>query len=470
MTEVAATPQTAHQTVRDAAARARITPRFGLLEFLRRVREDQLSILTEDLFGQDIAYSRILFLHSFIINKPEYIEHVLLGNQRNYRKSDFLRRILGPLLGQGLLISEGEFWRRQRRIAAPAFHARRVAEFITAMTACTEARLDRWRSRGAPFDMANEMYELTLEIVARTMFSTNISGDMASLRRLTDVVVALRPSLLDLLGFPQWLPRPQAAAYRRAIAEFEALVARLLAERRADGRDRGDLLSMLLAARDPETGEGMSDRQLRDEILTILLAGHETVANALSWTWYLLAQNPEAEARLHEELARVLGGRPPRFAELAELKWTGMVIDEAMRLYPPAHSIGRTALGEDHIGGLRVPPGANLTISIYLTHRNPNLWPDPERFDPTRFAPEALAARHRFAYLPFGGGPRICIGNSLAIAEAKAILATIAQHYRVRLAAGRPVEPIGLVTLRPKNGVWVTLEPRSDAAATVRRC
>ena len=450
-----------------ATARARVTPRFGLIEFLRRVREDQLSILGEDLFGQDIAYSRILFLHSFIINKPEYIEQILLGNQRNYRKSDFLRNILGPLLGEGLLISEGDFWRRQRRIAAPAFHARRIAEFVSAMTECTQARLSGWRSRNAPFDVANEMYELTLDIVARTMFSTDVSADVALLRRLTDVVVASPPSLLDLLGLPRWLPRRQGADYRRAITEFEALVRRLLAERRADGRDRGDLFSMLLAARDPETGEGMSDRQLRDEILTILLAGHETVANALTWTWYLLAQHPDAEARLHDELDRVLGGRPPGFADLADLKWTGMIIDEAMRLYPPAHSIGRTAIGEDHIGGLRVPPGANLTVSIYMTHRNPNLWPDPARFDPMRFTPEAVAARHRFAYLPFGGGPRICIGNSLAIAEAKAILATIAQRYRVRLAPGRPVEPIGLVTLRPKNGVWVTLEARS-AAATMR--
>jgi len=389
---------------------------------------------------------------------------VLLTNQRNYRKSDFLRRILGPLLGDGLLISEGELWRRQRRIAAPAFHAKRIAEFVTAMTSCAAATLERWRSMTGPFDVATEMLALTLDIVARTMFSIDVGGEIASLRRLTDIVVALRPSTLDLLGLPEWIPRRQPAAYRRAIAEFEALVSRLLAERRADGRDRGDLLSMLLAARDPETGEGMSDRQLRDEILTILLAGHETVANALTWTWYLLARHPEAEARLHEELDRVLGARVPGFADLAELEWTRMVIEEAMRLYPPAHTVSRTAIGEDRIGGVRVPPGAAITISAYLTHRNPNLWPNPERFAPERFAPEAVAQRHRFAYLPFGGGPRICIGNGLAMVEAKAIVATIAQRYRVRLAPGHVVEPIGLVTLRAKNGVRVTLEPRAGAA------
>jgi cytochrome P450 len=434
-------------------------PQFGLIEFLRRVRTDQLSTLTPELFGRAMIYNRLLFLHSFLINKPEYIEHVLLTNQRNYRKSDFLRRILGPLLGDGLLISEGEFWRRQRRIAAPAFHAKRIAEFVTAMTSCTATTLAGWRSMTGPFDIAAEMLALTLDIVARTMFSTDVGGEIASLRRLTDIVVALRPSTLDLLGLPEWIPRRQPAAYRRAIAEFEALVSRLLAERRADGRDRGDLLSMLLAARDPETGEGMSDRQLRDEILTILLAGHETVANALTWTWYLLARHPEAEARLHEELDRVLGGRLPSFADLAELEWTRMVIEEAMRLYPPAHTISRTAIGEDWIGGVRVPPGAAITISAYLTHRNPNLWRNPERFEPERFAPGAVAQRHRFAYLPFGGGPRICIGNGLAIVEAKAIVATIAQRYRVRLAPGQVVEPIGLVTLRAKNGVRVTLEP-----------
>ena len=242
-------------------------------------------------------------------------------------------------------------------------------------------------------------------------------------------------------------------------------MAGVLAERRAHGIDRGDLLAMLLAARDPDTGEGMSDKQLRDEILTIFLAGHETTANALSWVWYLLARHPQAEARLHEELDRVLGGRVPAYADLAELKWTRMVIEETLRLYPPAHTIARTALGEDRIGGVRVPAGAFISISMYVTHRNPNLWPQPERFDPERFAPAEVARRHRFAYLPFGGGPRICIGSSFALAEAQVVVATIAQRYQVRLAPGQIVEPIGLITLRPKGGMKVTLEPRRTAAA-----
>jgi len=443
-----------------------LAPRFGLIEFLRRVREDQLSTLVPEVFDRNMIYNRIVFLHSFLINKPEYIEHILLTNHANYAKSQFLRRILGPVLGEGLLISEGEFWRRQRRIAAPAFHNKRITEFVATFAACAETTLARWRTMREPFDVTAEMMALTLNIIARTMFSTDVSGEVETVRRLMDIVVATRPSVLDLLGLPEWLPRRQPRAYRHAIAEFEALVSRFLAERRADGIDRGDLLSMLLAARDPETGDRMSDKQLRDEILTIIAAGHETTANALSWIWYLLAQHPGVEARLHDELDRVLGGRLPTYADLAELKWTRMVIEEAMRLYPPAHAIARTALGEDRIGGVRVPAGAHMTINIYVTHRNPKLWPQPERFEPARFAPAEVARRHRFAYLPFGGGPRICIGNSFAIAEAQAIIAALAQRYRVRLVPGQVVRPIGLVTLRPKNGIWVTLEPRNQGMVT----
>lgn len=441
-----------------------MAPRFGPLELLRRVRTDQLSTLAPEMFGRNLIHSRLLFLHSFLVNKPDYIEHIVLTNQANYSKSHFLRNMLGPLLGDGLLISEGEFWRRQRRIAAPAFHNRRIADFVTTMAACTETMLARWRTRAAPFDVAADMMALTLDIICRTMFSTDVTGDVEAVRRLMNIVVAFPVSMLDLFGFPQWLPRLRPPGFRQTIAEFETFVARLLAERRTDPTDHGDLLAMLLAARDPETGEGMTDKQLRDEILTIFMAGHETTANALSWVWYLLARHPDAEARLHEEVDRVLGGRAPGFADLAELKWTRMVIDEAMRLYPPAHGISRTAIGEDHIGGVRIPAGANISISMYVTHRNPNLWPEPERFDPERFTPEAVARRHRFAYMPFGGGPRVCIGNSFAIAEAQVIVAMIAQRFRLRLVADQVVEPVALITLRPKNGVLVTLEPRRGHA------
>lgn len=437
-----------------------MAPRFGLLEMLRRVRTDQLSILAPEMFSRNLIHNRLLFLDSFLVNKPEYIEHVLLTNQANYAKSHFLRNMLGPLLGEGLLISEGELWRRQRRIAAPAFHNRRIAEFVATMASCTDTMLARWRTMAQPFDVAAEMMALTLDIISRTMFSADVSDDTAAVRRLMDVVVRMPVSMLDLFGLPQWLPRSQSAPLRRAIAEFDALVGRFVAQRRDDPTERHDLLAMLLTARDGESGEAMSDKQLRDEILTIFMAGHETTANALSWTWYLLARHPDVETRLHEEVDRVLGGRMPAFADLARLPWTRMVIEEAMRLYPPAHAIARRAIAEDRIGGVRIPPGAMIRISMYMTHRNPNIWPQPERFDPERFAPAAVAQRHRFAYLPFGGGPRICIGSGFAMAEAQVILAAVAQRYRLCLARGHEIEPIGLLTLRPKNGIWVTLEPR----------
>jgi len=442
-----------------------LAPRFGLIEFFRRIRTDQLSTLTPEVFGRNLIHTRLLFLHSYLVNKPEYIEHVLLTNQANYRKSEFLRHMLGPVLGEGLLISEGDFWRRQRRIAAPAFHSRHIADLVATMIACTEAMLARWRTLAQPFDVSAEMMALTLDIIARTMFSIDVSRDVATIRRLMDTVVAIPASMLDLLGLPEWLPRPRSAALRGAIAEFDAMVARVLAERRAEAGtvEHRDLLAMLLAARDPETGEGMSDKQLRDETLTMIAAGHETTANALGWVWYLLSQHPDAEARLHDELDRVLGGRMPGLADLAELKWTRMVIEEALRLYPPAHAISRTAIGEDRIGGVRIPPGASISISMYVTHRNPNIWPEPERFDPERFAPEAVARRHRFAFLPFGGGPRVCIGNTFALTEAQLIVAAIAQRYRLRLAPDAVVEPIGLVTLRAKNGISMMLEPRKAA-------
>lgn len=437
-----------------------LAPRFGLIEFVRRLRKDRLSVFSPEVFHRNLIYNRILFLDSFMVNKPEYIEHVLLTNQQNYVKSHFVRTLLGPLLGNGLLLSEGVFWRRQRGIAAPAFQPKRIAGFLDVMVAEAEAMAACWQEKREPCDIAAEMMGLTLSIIARTMFSSDVAADIETVRRLMDEVVAQRPNLLDLFGLPRWLPRRHSKGYRGAVQAFDALVARIIAERRSQGVDRGDLLSMLLAARDPESGEGMSDKQLRDEILTIFVAGHETTANALSWTWHLLAQHPEVEAKLHAELDQVLGGRAPSFADLAKLKYTRMVFEEAMRLYPPAHTISRTAVQADWIGGVRIPRGAAIFINIYVTHRNPTLWPEPDRFDPERFAPEAVANRHRFAYLPFGGGPRICIGGGFAMAESLTILAIIAQRYRLRSAPGRTVEPIGLVTLRPKHGIWMTVSRR----------
>jgi len=438
----------------------KLASQVGFFDYVQRLREDQLSAYPPEVFHRNLTYSRIFFLHSFLVNRPEYIEHVLLTNQQNYVKSQFLRTMLGPLLGNGLLLSEGAFWRRQRAIAAPAFQPKRIAGFVAAIIAETEALAARWQDRREPFDIAADMTRLTLAIIARTMFSSDVSGEIETVRRLMDEVIAQRLDLLDLFGLPRWIPRRHSKGYRAAVKAFDALVARIIAERRSRGTDDGDLLSILLAARGPDTGEAMSDKQLRNEILTIFVAGHETTANALSWTWYLLARHPDAEAKLHAELARVLGGRAPSSTDLVELQYTRKVFEEAMRLYPPAHTISRMAVREDWIGGVRIPPGAEVSISIYVTHRNPTLWPEPDRFDPERFSPEAVATRHRFAYLPFGGGPRVCIGNGFAMAEAQVILATLAQRYRLKPAPGCEVEPIGLLTLRPEHGIRMSVTRR----------
>ncbi|HEY1721002.1 MAG TPA: cytochrome P450 [Magnetospirillaceae bacterium] len=444
----------------DPVSTITIPPQMGPIEFMRRLRRDQLSVLSPEVYSRPLIYNRFLFLRSYFVNKPEYIEHILVTNAANYVKSHIMRRLLEPLVGKGLLTSEGDFWRRQRRIAAPAFHHKRIAGFVATMATSSAAWADTW-PEGRAFDLSEALMGVTLEIIAKTMFSANVSGVVQDVRRLLGTVMEYaKPGVLDMFGFPEIMPRRVPKAYRDAVAELDALIEGFVAPRRADEQDRGDLLSMLLAARDPETGEGMTPTQLRDEVMTIFLAGHETTSNALTWTWYLLAQHPDVAARLEAEVDQALQGRVPAYEDLAKLPYARMVVEEAIRLYPPAHSISRTALHDDILGRTRIPAGSMITISPHTTHRNPTLWPDPERFDPERFAPGNGADRHRFAYLPFGGGPRICIGNSFAITEALTILAATAQRWRIALVPERPVEPVGLITLRPASGLWVTAKRR----------
>jgi cytochrome P450 len=434
-----------------------IAPKFGLFEFLRKIREDQLSVLTPELFERRLVRVRLFRTQYFIVNWPEYIEHVLLTRHENYIKGRFSEALLGPIVGTSLLTSEGDAWRGRRRIMAPAFHHRAVAALAETMASCIASMLASWEGRREPFDIASDMTSLTLDVIARTMFSAEVGADVARLKERLQIVLRLdRPSMADMLGLPRWLPRTGAGGVRRAIAELDGIVRRVLASRRTRDDDAGDLLSLLLAARDEATGEGLDDRQMRNEIMTIFFAGHETTANALAFAWYLLATHPEVDARLHDELEQVLGGRAPGHADLGQLRYTRMVFEETLRLYPPAYSLGREATGPDVIGGVAVPKGAVISIYPYVTHRNPALWPDPERFDPERFAPERMAGRHRFAYLPFGGGPRICIGQGFAMTEAMLIIASVAQRFRFVLAPGHTVRPIGLLTLRPRDGVWVT--------------
>jgi cytochrome P450 len=445
-----------------------IAPAYGLVEYIKRARHDYMSIYTSEMHDRSLLHFKRLFSNTFLVNKPEYIEQVLLTNQQNYLKTSLAQPLLPPYLGVTLLTSEGDYWRRQRRTAAPAFQPRRVGDFIETMSASAAAMLQDWETRGArPFDVVKQMTDLTLLIIARAMFSTDVSGEIASLTRMRHVVdEELKISVLDLLGLPQWLPRPVSKRALDSLEAFRDLVGRMIEARRADGQDRHDLLSMLLAARDPETGEGMTDAELKREMLMMLLAGHDTVSTTLSITWYLLAQNPEVELKLHEEIDRVLGSRRPVAADLANLRYTRMVFEETMRLYPISHTLLRQAIAEDEIGGVRVPKGSLMIIAPYVTHRNPRLWPDPERFDPERFTPEAAAGRPRFSYIPFGGGPHVCIGMHFGIAEAQIIMAMIAQRFRVRMVPEHQVEMFGSWIIRIRNGIQVTLEPRPAPSAS----
>jgi cytochrome P450 len=411
-------------------------------------------------YGEVVRY-RLGTMQVFLVVHPDGVKQVLQENHRNYLKSaDY--QILKRLLGEGLLTSEGPLWLRQRRLMAPMFHRQRIAEFGATMVDSTLKMLDRWSARtsdSSAFDVCNEMMHLTLEIVARVLFKVEIEGDLAH-RIGRDVTVSNeRLGQFDLGTLLPWLPTPRNREFRQAVLSLDAIVAGIIAEHRRSGEDRGDLLSLLLAARDQDTGEAMSDRQVRDEALTLILAGHETTANALAWTWYLLSQHPDVEQKLHAELAEVLGGRAPTVADLPNLRYTSMVIDESMRLYPPAWSVGRSPIADDEILGFKVPKGSSVMLSQWLTHRHPDFWEDPERFDPERFTPERAANRPRYAYFPFGGGPRQCIGNIFALTEANLILAAVAQKYRLRMVPGYRVELQPLVTLRPRHGLKMTLDP-----------
>ena len=440
--------------------------KMSLRRSLRAMRENALAAHGPENFSADIIVQRILWRRIFVINETNAVRHIVLDNAANYTKSEVGRRLLEPALGRGLLTSEGETWRRHRRIMAPSFDPRSVAGYAPIMTEVTRELLEKWDALAEPreVDVAAAMMHATLHIISRSMFSSDsdeiVDSVESGVGRYQTIV---RPSLLDLMHFPQWLARLVAPLPIKGIFdEFDRKVDKLLTERgRHPDAEPKDLLARLLAARDSETGGGMTPKEVRDQVVTIFMAGHETTSQALAWTWYLLSQHPWAEQKLHDELDAVLGGRAPRYEDIANLRYARMVIEESMRLYPPAHTFGRQPIAPDEILGHRIPAGSEVLILPWLLHRKPQLWDNPERFDPERFTPERTAARPRFAYLPFGAGARICIGAAFAMTEAVLILATIAQRYRLHLKPGHPVEPQGLITLRPRYGMQMILERRA---------
>jgi cytochrome P450 len=404
-------------------------------------------------FG-DIFYYRAAWLHVYFLNHPDLIEEVLVRRYKNFLKDRVIRNSRW-FFGEGLLTNEGDSWLRQRRLSAPAFHRERVSSYATIMTSYAQQMLAHWQD-GETRDIHQEMMRLTLQIVVRALFNVE-AEQTAEISSALNLIMSNTTGIRILLPpIARYLPTPRMISFRRAVARMDHTVYNIIAQHRANKIDSGDLLSMLIAARD-EDGSRMSDRQLRDEVLTFLIAGHETTALSLTWTWHLLAQHPEVERKLHQELDRVLGARVPEFSDLPALIYTERVIKESMRLYPPAWSLARTVISDFELRGYCIPAGANVVMSQWIMHRHPTYFPEPEKFDPDRWLPERSQKLPRFAYFPFGGGPRQCIGSSFAMMEATLLLATIAQRFHLRSVPEHPVVAIPSFTLRPKYGMRMTL-------------
>jgi cytochrome P450 len=436
----------------DSEGRRKFSGQLGL------VRRDPLAFFTHcaKTYG-DITGMRYFNFRVFFVNNPDYIEDVLVNNARKFHKGRVLQANKG-VFGQGLLTSEGSFWLRQRRLAQPAFHRARIATYAETMVQYTERVLESWHD-GEERDIHEEMMRVTLQIVGKTLFDADVAKDAQEVGQSLELLMELSADFGKAIMIPEWVPTLHNLRKMRAIRKLDKIIYRIIEERRKSDRDTGDLLSMLLAARDDD-GSRMTDKQLRDESITLFLAGHETTANALSWTWWLLAQNPQAENKLHAELDSLLGGRAPTLDDVPKLKYSEQVLTESLRLYPPAWGTARIAIEDHEIAGYHIPKGAGVSLTQWTMHRDPRWFTDPEIFRPERWE-DGLARRlPRFAYFPFGGGPRQCIGNTFALMEATLVLATIAQKFRFRLVTGHPVVPLPSITLRPRHGIRAFLEAR----------
>ena len=428
---------------------------------MREFNRDTLGFIERCRDYGDVVYSRYLYVHAYFIYNPNDIEAILTTDARSYRKAQTLRSpFFQRLVGNGLVTSEGEFWRRQRRLAQPAFHRQRISSYGEIMVQYARRMIDTWQD-GEERDLSRDMTRLTLEIVVKTLFNSDVSRDADHVGQvLTSLVKPFASQATLKWILDNRLPTPGHRRYFNAVSEIDRIVLGIIAERRASGYDQGDLLSMLLQAQDDD-GTSMSDSQLRDEVITLFLAGHETTALTLTWSWYLLASNPEAEQKFHAELDEVLGGRTPDVSDLPKLKYTEMIAKEAMRLYPPAFAIGREAVEETELGGFTVPKGTQVFAFQWVTHRDPRYFDDPEAFKPERWTNGFSEQLPKYAYFPFGGGPRQCIGNYFAMMEIILVLATIGQRFRFS-TTGEKVELLPVLSLRPKQGIRVKLHHRAN--------
>lgn len=466
-------PRTAAQTsARPPAARARRSaPGPGLFSTLRTMRElrnDPLRFMTRmaDVYG-DVVRFRLGPRDTYLVRGPQEVAHVLQTKYSNYGRDTPFHAQLRLALGRGLLTSQGDFWRGQRRVAQPAFRRERLAHSYPFIATHARAMLDQWQKYpdGHAFDVSGAMGAVTLEITGHAFFGTDLAVDSRALR---DAVVFGQSYVMDrmsrLVVPPLWLPTPASRRFRRGLSAVDRVIYQELAARRAGADRPDDYLSLLVNAPAGGGGVPLDDELIRDEFFSMLSAGHETTASALTWALYLLSMHPLEAKQVQAEVERVLNGREPTLDDLPHLEYTGMVVKETMRLFPPVPIVGRNAIEDDCIAGYHIPAGSVVLVSAYATHRHPGLWENPEAFDPTRFLPARSAARPRMAYLPFGGGPHTCIGGMFGEAEAHLILAMIVQRFRLHLLPGQPVDLDALVALRPRHGMMMTLHRHSLAA------
>jgi cytochrome P450 len=422
--------------------------------------QDALGFIERGRDHGDIVRARFLYLTAYFLYHPDDIEYVLSTNAKNFIKSRSVRSpFFQRLVGNGLLTSEGEFWRRQRRLAQPAFHRQRINGYGDVMVEYTDRLISSWSNQETR-DLHQEMMRLTLEIVVKTLFNADVSEDAAKVERALSQIVKPFSSQATL----KWiidnrLPTKTHRQFNEYAKEIDEIVYRIIDERRASGLDQGDLLSMLLAAHD-EDGSQMTNQQLRDEVMTLFLAGHETTALTLSWSWYLLAQDPAAERKFHAELDEVLRGRLPTPADLPRLTFTETIAKESMRLYPPAYGLGRESITECEVGGFRMPAKTQVFMFPWAVQRDPRFFDSPNKFIPERWTEELTNSLPKYAYFPFGGGPRACIGNYFAMMEVVLLMATIGQRFRFSLLPEHPVSLLPAMSLRPKDGIKVVVESR----------
>ena len=409
---------------------------------------------------------RLPVMPGFTLNlatHPNHAEHILSSHQERYEKPDMFLKPMSLVQGQGLFTSEGEFWFRQRRLMQPAFHQKQLVKLHAVIGRCVQSLLREWSEKpeGEIIDIAAEMTRLTLKIVSSTLFSIDISSKTDKLgQSLRTALEYAYFRMNNPLALPVWMPISRNFKFRQAKQILDHLVLEIIQSRRQNPTDRNDLLSMLLSAQEEETGIGMSDRQLQDEVITLINAGHETTATALAWTWYLIGTHPEVMVKMQDEIQTVLNGNNPTFEKLSQLQYTRRVFDESSRLCPIGLGLPRVALEDDEIEGYFIPKGTIFNIAQYFIFRHPEFWDNPEQFDPDRFLPEKVNQRPKFAYFPFGAGQHICIGKNLALMESTTILAAIIQRFHIELVPNQSIEIDPRFSLRPKYGIKVTVRKR----------